>query len=336
MKKLILYTFFTVLAIKGNAQDGFQRTSKGTIYKMLSHNTGDRIKLNDVVTFQAIQKTEKDSILFSTYVSGTPVQAQVQPDGDLMDIFPLLTVKDSVLIKVPTDSIFKSQEDKRPPFLPKGSNLLFVIKVERVQPLSEAIAERDKEIAEGKILMEKYKAEETANTTKYIADHKLLLKTTKSGLKYKITKASVKRKPLAGDTVLVNYTGRAISDGKVFDSSIASEGIKAGLQRPEDSYKPLEIVIGMGQVIPGWDEGILLLNEGSKATFIIPSQLAYAERGTGDVIKPFSTLWFDVELVKVKPAKHAAVKNAPAKQVPGKTAAKKPAVKKAVPVKKKS
>jgi FKBP-type peptidyl-prolyl cis-trans isomerase len=332
MKKIILYLLLIVFAGKANAQDGFQRTAKGTVYKLLSHYTGDRIKLNDVVTFEAIQKTEKDSVLFSTYVTGAPVQAQVQPEGDLMDIFPLLTVNDSVLIKVPTDSIFKGQENKRPPFLRKGSDLLFVIKVEKVQSLNEAIAERDKAIAEGKVLMERYKAEEIASTAKYITDHKLVFKTTASGLKYKITKPSVRRKPLPGDTLLVNYTGRTLLDGRVFDSSIAAEGTKAGLQRPADLYKPYEVVIGRGMVIPGWDEGLLLLNEGSKATFIIPSQLAYAERGGGEYIKPFSTLRFDVELVKVKPAKHTPVKGTAAKHVavkPGaKTVTKKTAVKK--------
>jgi FKBP-type peptidyl-prolyl cis-trans isomerase len=55
----------------------------------------------------------------------------------------------------------------------------------------------------------------------------------------------------------------------------------------------------VGHVIPGWDEGILLLNEGSKARFVIPSDLAYGSRGAGGVIPPNATLIFDVELVKV-------------------------------------
>ncbi len=330
MKKYFFYLFITAYAINARAQDGFQRTDKGTVYKMLTHNTGERIKLNDVVTFQVIQKTEKDSILFSTYTTGTPAQTQVAPTGDLMDIFPLMTIKDSVLIKVPTDSIFKTQEDKRPHFLPKGSNLLFIMKVEKVQSLSEAMAERDKMLAEEKALMAKYEADEAANTNKYIASHKLIFTTTPSGLKYKITKASQKRKPLAGDTVFVNYTGRTL-DGKVFDSSVAAEGTKAGLQRPVDSYQPFQMVVGHGEVIPGWDEGLLLLNEGAKATLMIPSKLAYAEKGAGDAIKPFSTLLFDVELVKVKTGKHTTVKHTPVNST-----VKKPAAKKPVAAKKKS
>lgn len=314
-------TFFLILLsifflTEANAQTTnsipFQRTSKGTEYQLITHNTGDRIKLNDIVTFQAVQKTGKDSILFSTYKAGAPLQAQIQPTGDLMDIFPLLTVQDSVIVKIPTDSIFKNNEQQRPAFLPKGSNMFFTLKIVKVQALEQAIAER-------KALTEKYGAEEAANTDKYIAEHKLLLKTTISGLKYKITKPSVKRRPLAGDTVLVNYTGKTL-DGKVFDSSVEAEAKKGGLDQPGRHYEPIKFAVGAGMVIPGWDEGLLLLNEGSKAQLIIPSKLGYGEKGAGDDIKPFSTLLFDVELVKVIPVKHAITKHTTKKPLAKKAA----------------
>jgi FKBP-type peptidyl-prolyl cis-trans isomerase FkpA len=301
MKKYIIYLAITVIAVKAHAQGNFQRTSKGTQYQLFTHNTGDRIKVSDVVTFQALQKTDKDSVLFSTYKSGAPLQAQIQPEGDLMDIFPLLTVKDSVMVKVPTDSIFKNNEQQRPAFLPKGSNMYFTLKIENVQSLNEAIAAR-------KAVIDKYAADEAVGTDKYIAAHKLMLNTTPSGLKYKITVPSVKHKPLKGDTVWVNYTGRSIADDKVFDSSIATEAQKAGLQQPGRTYEPIKFAVGEGSVIPGWDEGLLLLNEGSKAEFIVPSKLAYGDKGAGEDIKPFSTLLFDVELVKIKPVKHALPK----------------------------
>ncbi len=317
-------------AVKANAQT-FQKTTKGTEYQMLTHNTGDRIKLSDIVTFNAIQKTGKDSILFSSYLKGAPLQAQVAAEGDLMDIFPLLTVKDSVLIKIPTDSIFKNNEQSRPPFLPKGSNMYFILKIERVQSLEEAIAER-------KVMMDKYAADETAGTAAYIAEHKLVLKTTASGLKYRITKPSVLRKPLTGDTVYVNYTGRTL-DGKVFDSSVAAEATKGGLVQPGRTYEPINFALGTGAVIPGWDEGLALLGTGAKAQFIIPSSLAYGEKGAGDDIKPFSTLIFDVEMVKIKAVKHAPAKPAAkkatstaAKSTTAKPAATKPAA--TTPVKK--
>ncbi|MGN6638120.1 MAG: FKBP-type peptidyl-prolyl cis-trans isomerase [Mucilaginibacter sp.] len=302
MKKFLLIVFFfAAVAIEVRAQNDFTHTPKGALVKKFTNNPGDKIKINDVVTFDVVQKTEKDSVLFSSYQMGHPVKIQIQASqnaGDLMDVLPLLTTKDSAYVKIPTDSVFIGHEQERPPFLPKGSNLVYVIKIERIQSLNDAIAERDSAMAS-------MKTAEKTSLNKYIADNKLVVKTTPSGLKYVITHASVKPKPLQGDTVYVNYTGRTL-DGKVFDSSIQSVAQEAGLQQPGRTYEPLKFAVGSGSVIKGWDEGFLLLNEGAKAKLLIPSDLAYGSEGAGQDIPPFSSLIFDVELVKVKRIKHAA------------------------------
>ena len=109
---------------------------------------------------------------------------------------------------------------------------------------------------------------------------------TESGLRYKIIQKGDGIKPQKGQNVSVHYKGM-FTEGEVFD----------------DSYKrgnPIEFPIGMGNVIPGWDEGILLLNKGDKARFVIPSHLAYGEAGAGGVIPPNATLVFDVELMDIK------------------------------------
>ena len=109
---------------------------------------------------------------------------------------------------------------------------------------------------------------------------------TESGLRYKIIQKGDGIKPQKGQNVSVHYKGM-FTEGEVFD----------------DSYKrgnPIEFPIGMGNVIPGWDEGILLLNKGDKARFVIPSHLAYGEAGAGGVIPPNATLVFDVELMGIK------------------------------------
>jgi FKBP-type peptidyl-prolyl cis-trans isomerase len=86
--------------------------------------------------------------------------------------------------------------------------------------------------------------------------------------------------------VKVHYTGKLL-DGTIFDSSL-------------DSGQPFEFTLGRRAVIEGWDLGIALMNEGGKATLIIPSKLAYKERGAGEVIPPFSPLVFEVELVEAE------------------------------------
>ena len=87
-----------------------------------------------------------------------------------------------------------------------------------------------------------------------------------------------------GSVVSIHYTG-TLTDGTVFDSSY---------QRNE----PITFSLGVGQVIAGWDEGIMLLNKGSKAKFVIPSNLAYGSQGAGGIIPPNATLIFEVELIE--------------------------------------
>lgn len=108
---------------------------------------------------------------------------------------------------------------------------------------------------------------------------------TDSGLHYRMDVEGDGQSPKAGQTVSVHYKG-SLADGTVFDDSI-SRG------------QPIEFPIGMGRVISGWDEGILLLKVGGKARLVIPSDLGYGEQGAGGVIPPNATLIFDVELVKV-------------------------------------
>ena len=111
-------------------------------------------------------------------------------------------------------------------------------------------------------------------------------KKTDSGLRYQIIQEGSGVKAEKGKTVSVHYKGQ-LSDGTVFDSSYKRN-------------EPIDFPLGVGQVIPGWDEGIGLLKVGDKARFVIPSHLAYGSRGAGGVIPPDATLIFDVELMEVK------------------------------------
>ncbi|MBI2068233.1 MAG: FKBP-type peptidyl-prolyl cis-trans isomerase [Deltaproteobacteria bacterium] len=107
--------------------------------------------------------------------------------------------------------------------------------------------------------------------------------TTASGLKYIVLKEGTGVSPQPGQTITVHYTGW-LTDGTKFDSSV-------------DRGTPFQFQVGMGHVIKGWDEGVLMMKVGEKRKLIIPPQLGYGERGAGGVIPSNATLVFEVELL---------------------------------------
>lgn len=129
----------------------------------------------------------------------------------------------------------------------------------------------------------KLKEEEAA---KQLEQLKSNLSKTGSGLMFTITEKGSGKEISKGSKAAVHYAGRLV-DGTEFDNSFKRN-------------EPITLTVGIGQVIPGWDEGLLMLREGDKATFLIPPALGYGARGAGGVIPPNAWLIFDVEVVEVQ------------------------------------
>ena len=152
-----------------------------------------------------------------------------------------------------------------------------LISMEEAQAALQAKQQEEAEVAameagkKGATFLEENKAREGVSVTE-------------SGLQYEVIEAADGPKPSLDDTVSVHYVG-TLMDGTEFDSSIA---------RGEPASFPLK------GVIPGWTEGLQLMNVGSKFRFVIPSDLAYGDRGAGQQIGPGETLVFEVELLEIK------------------------------------
>ena len=152
----------------------------------------------------------------------------------------------------------------------------------------KALAEFQKEMIEKQAAATKAASEKNATEgEKFLTENKKKdgVKTTASGLQYKVLKEGSGEPPKATDSVVTNYKGTLL-DGTEFDSSY---------KRNEPATFPVN------RVIPGWTEALQLMKPGSKYQLFIPSKLAYGERGAGRDIGPNATLIFEVELLSIKP-----------------------------------
>lgn len=151
---------------------------------------------------------------------------------------------------------------------------------DEMQSIMQKFQQQEQEKQNGQAINNK------TNGEKYLAANKKKegVTVTASGLQYKVIKAGTGEKPTTSSQVLVHYRGTLI-DGTEFDSSYARG-------------EPVEL--GVGQVIKGWQETLPLMTAGSKWQIVVPSDLAYGQRGAGGTIGPNATLLFDIELLEIK------------------------------------
>ncbi len=246
--------------------------------------TGKKANVGDIISLQMIVRNHKDSIIGRIpqppdTVLQIPLRAPTYK-GSLEEGFALLSAGDSVTFFVNVDSMAKQMGGQPlPVFLKTGTDIKYSIRVDKIQTQDEA-----KKELEG--LAGKQKALDAKLIADYIAKNNLTnVQNTPSGLNYIITQPGTGKQALTSSVVSVKYTGKLL-DGSIFDSS--------------DKHGGTPVEFPLNQVIPGWTEGIALLKEGSKATLIIPSGMAYGQQA-GPVPKN-SVLVFDVELVQVKEA----------------------------------
>lgn len=271
-----VFSFNSCSKYKGFKQD----KESGIYYKFYVQNKDSvQAQTGDVVSL-LYQLSLKDSVLVSTI----PIQELVQEsiyNGDVYDAIRMMHVGDSATFILNADTFFHYMGGSNP-FDKK--ELYFTFKMTELMPKAEVDAIMQAQEEQYNEYIAQARAAEDSLMQNYIAKNKIKVAPTASGLYFISKKAGKGVQATAGKKVSVHYVGKLL-DGTEFDNSV-----KRG--------EPIEFVLGQGQVIPGWDEGIAMMKEGEKAVLLIPSNLAYGERGN-QVIPPCSPLVFDVELVKV-------------------------------------
>ena len=265
---------------KNNAYAGFEKTESGLYYKFHNQNAGDTPELMELIDLQIACFINDSSVIIP---NNRMIMQMIEPlfAGDIYDGIKMMSVGDSASFIVRTDSTFMTlfQLPTLPTEFSKTDVMRFDIKLNDFYPESE-FANKQMEYMKKTYKNETENAENELN--KYLKENKLNPIRTESGLYYLQTKSGNGENPQVGTQVKVHYTGKLL-DGTVFDSSISRN-------------EPIQFNLGVGQVIPGWDEGIRLMSKGEKGILFIPYYLGYGDRGAG-AIPPFATLIFDVELV---------------------------------------
>jgi len=254
---------------------------------------GRSIQKDDFVTINLTVSSIEGKKIFSSIDRGKPLTFQYGQPFDtkgLEEAVATMKKGSKATVVVPSSMGFgangkkdMSGQDIVSPYSPIVYDIEIVdlkTKAENEKAMKEAEAKAKKEAAEAQ-------AKEPGMIQQYLKDNKITAKPTASGLYYIEKVKGNGAKAAKGKKVKVHYTGK-LFNGKVFDSSLTRKPVE-----------PFEFTLGQGQVIAGWDEGIALMSAGGKATLVIPSKLAYGERGAGNDIPAYSPLVFEVELISV-------------------------------------
>ncbi|HNW75381.1 MAG TPA: FKBP-type peptidyl-prolyl cis-trans isomerase [Bacteroidales bacterium] len=255
---------------------GFDKTESGMYYKLYKVSTDTvKAKTGDFVTLEMRYTTEKDSLLFDSKVqmNGAPVQFTLPPSdfkGDIYEGMRMMSPGDSAVFIVSADSLFRKtfRQQSLPPFIDSNSVIKFHIYLKDCQPLKKLMEAEKSKIA------------------KYMADNKITATPTESGLYYIESQKGKGPKIDTGMFVKMNFVVGTIDGNKIFSTSDRNEPVRMEYGKPFDT--------------PGFEEGIIKMTKGSKATMIVPSELAFGAQGRGGVIAPYTALVYNVEVLDIQ------------------------------------
>jgi len=281
MKKIFIPTLAVMFLAA--CTSNYQKTASGLLYKIVRKGSGPQVKRGE---FMKVSFTESinDSLALSSYDNGMAVYPKVDSVGaiyNVLEILPMLHKGDSVLIVEIGDSL--ERRGMLPPMMKHTDKRKWTMKVENI---FSDVQVMQKDLAAD---LQKMQDKQKAVFEKFVAKKSNLQKTT-DGVYVDVKNAGTGAACDTGKVIAVRYTGKLIPSEKVFQSNMN-----------DPNTQPLDVTLGTGSVIRGWESGLKLFHAGGKGTLYIPYQLAYNDQpGPGGI--PYENLIFDIEVLGVKDA----------------------------------
>jgi FKBP-type peptidyl-prolyl cis-trans isomerase FkpA len=285
VKQLGLWALSGAILLASCNNADFKKTKGGMAYKLFPGNGKDTSKVGSVIKVN-FKQSLNDSVLFSTFETMpvfVPVSGQSQP-YDISELLVGLRKGDSVYATQAVDSFIKSNPAGVPPFFKAGSKLNTYIKVMEVyNSQAEATADEEKVKAE-------FALREDAAIQAYLKKNNITAQKQPKGTYVQVLDPGTGAQVEPGKVVSVFYKGTTF-EGTQFDTNMDST---------KGPVQPMQFAVSRGQMIPGFDEGVLALKEGGKARLYVPSMQAYGGQARSKEIKPYTNLIFDITVVKVQ------------------------------------
>jgi FKBP-type peptidyl-prolyl cis-trans isomerase FkpA len=301
MKQFIYLSAVCMLALSA-CTGAFKKGDNGLEYKIISSGSGKTIGYGNFmqIHIEQVYAGTKDTVLMDSrdYMSRIQLLDSVSTPLAYFKILKQMKKGDSLVIRLLTDTVFKDPKNAMPPFMKKGKYLYTHVSLvnmfetkEQADSANKAetilakpriykkqIEEIEKGLADKKTQLDA----ESKTIEAFLAANNIKATKTKWGTYIAISTEGTGEKISNKDVAVVNYTGRTLDSGKVFDSNIDPKFMHA---------QPYEVNLGeLGGIILGWTDALMQLKKGSKAVIYIPATLAYGEGGSGDKIKPGDNL----------------------------------------------
>jgi FKBP-type peptidyl-prolyl cis-trans isomerase len=273
---LVVAVLCTVAIVFGACGDkrfkGYKKTETGLYYKFNEKERkpeGQQPQMGDFLYMTVSYYSDNDSIPKFESREITDMLGESMFSGDIYEAYAMLKEGEEADFIIKADSFFYAMGGGMiPPYITPNDLLFFTIKMNEVKTMDDFISEEDEALKN------------------YITQNNITVEPTASGLFYLETEQGKGAKVENGKEVSVHYTGKFLN-GQIFDSSV---------QRGE----PISFTIGTDPMIQGFVEGVLLMRQGGKATFLLPSDIAYGVSHPSAPIPPYTPLLFEVEIVDVK------------------------------------